>query len=42
MVCKGYIRYKATFCHKVNHDAQLIIFLFKEKIMFRSQDIFFL
>ena len=36
---KGYLRDKTILCHKAAIDAQLMDFLFEEKIMFRSQDI---
>ena len=36
---KGYLHYKIIFCHKAALDAQFMIFLFEEKIMFRSPDI---
>ena len=35
-ILKSYLCYKSIFCHKVALDVQLI-FLFEEKIMFRSQ-----
>ena len=33
---KGYVRYKMILYHKAALDVQLMIFLFEEKIMFRS------
>ena len=37
-ILKGYLRYKTILCYKVAVDAQLMNFLFEEKITFRSRE----
>ena len=37
---KGYFHYKIIFCHKVAHDVWLMNFLFEEKIILCSQEIY--
>ena len=39
MVLKGYLRYKTITSQNVSSEAQIKNFLFRRKIMFRSQDI---
>ena len=36
---KGYLRYKTITSQNVSSEAQIKNFLFRRKIMFRSQDI---
>ena len=39
MIVKGYLRYKTITSQNVRSEAQIKNFLFRRKIMFRSQDI---
>ena len=39
MIVKGYLRYKTVTSQNVPSEAQIKNFLFRRKIMFRSQDI---
>ena len=36
---KGYLRYKMIHSQNLLSEAQILIFLFRRKVMFRSQDI---
>ena len=36
LLIKGCLHHKTMFCHNLTLDVKLMIFLFEEKIMFRS------